>query len=117
MAERGNTRDRLGEGARVRAHVTELIWQTPAGQRFEIAEIDRVALPLGNIQSVDDADRIANIAVALFGIEWAVAGEHDAIGPVKLQAADCRRTRAEHGAVGVKILLEIVERPLLQAIA
>ncbi len=70
---------------------------------------------VGEIEQLQHRDRVADVARPLLGIERAVGGEQHAVGAVELEAADGRRARAEHRAVGIEIL-EVVKRALLQAL-
>src|SRR5580700_9180823 len=88
-----------------------------AGYRFEVLVKNLVVGRLVHAELVENAQRLAHIHGAAFRIERAVGSEHDLVDGEELHAALGRRLRGERGSVGPEIVLEIIERPLLQAFA
>src|ERR1700722_6261790 len=88
-----------------------------ARDRLEILVVDLLFHVLREIERLQNPQRFADVAGAFLGIERTVGGEHDLLGWIKGEAADGRGVGAEHGGVGVEILLEVVERALLEALA
>src|SRR6185436_17336506 len=93
-----------------------VLHELPPRDLLQVAVIDLVAVGLGEVEAVEDLDGLADVAGAALGIEGAVGGEHHPVGAVELEAADGGRARAEHGGVGVEVLLEVVEWALLEAL-
>src|SRR5271156_1427654 len=77
-------------------------------QLLRVAIADLLALGVGKRDRIEDLQRIADIARALFLIEGAIRREDDMIGAEEIDAADGRGTRTFHRGVAV-IILEIVE--------
>src|SRR6516165_6761425 len=94
-----------------------LLYQLGAGDGFEVLIVDLFAVGLGNIERIQDLQRHAWIHRPAFGIERAVGGEHDLLQREELQAAFGRGPAAEYRGVDVEVLLEVVERALLEALA
>src|SRR3954469_5028660 len=84
------------------------------GNSLKIALVHGRALLLREVELVQDAQRLADIHRAAFGIERAVAREHDLLHLVKRHAAQGRGFRRERRSVGVEILFEVVEWALFQ---
>src|SRR5690349_17152675 len=83
------------------------------GQLLEIAVIDLLELVLRQVEPVDDAQRLADVAGAFFRIERAVGREHDLLGRIEGDAQHGAAVGAEHRRVDVEALLEVVDRALL----
>src|SRR5262249_39180941 len=86
-----------------------------AGQLLEVLVVDVLELVLRQVRVVQNAQRLADVHGALLGIERAVRREHYVL--VRIEAEPQRGTRfgGEHRGVDDEVLLEVVERPLLQA--
>src|SRR5215831_18208152 len=97
--------------------VVLLLYQLRAGDGFEILIIDLFAVGLGDIERIQDLQRYARIHRPAFRIEWAVGREHDLLQREEFQAAFGRGLAAEDCGVDVEVLLEVVERTLLEALA
>ena len=69
-----------------------------------------------HINAFDNAQRFARVHGPFFGIEGAVGPKHDLVEIVERKTSMCCRHAAEHGCVGIERVLEVVERPLLQAL-
>src|SRR5437867_2776817 len=87
--------------------------ETPIEEPFGIALVNLLPVRLGNVQAVDDLQRLTDVQRAAFRIEWRVGREHDLIGSKELQPAHGRRPAAEDGRVGPEHL-EVIVRPLVQ---
>src|SRR5215470_19846278 len=97
--------------------VVLLLYQLRAGDGFEILIIDLFAVGLGNIERIQDLQRHARIHRSAFRIERAVGREHDFLQREELEAAFGRGLAAEYRGVDEEVLLEVVERALLEALA
>src|SRR5262249_33446145 len=94
-----------------------LVYQFAAGDGFQILVVELLAVRLGDLERIEDLEGEARIHRAAFRIERAVGSEHDLLQREELQAAFGRRLAAEHRGVSEEVLLEIVERPFLEALA
>src|SRR6516225_9040431 len=94
-----------------------LLYQLRAGDGFEVLIIDLFAVGFGNVERVQDLQRHPRKHRRAFRIERAVGGEHDLLQRAELQAAFGRGLAAEYRGVDVEVLLEVVERALLEALA
>src|ERR1043165_6000564 len=92
----------------------EVLRELLPGDPLEIALIDGVPLFFRQVERIENAERLADVHRALLGIERAVGGEHDLYQRIELHAELGRGIRGEHRRIGVEILLEVVERALLQ---
>src|SRR5262249_3781740 len=101
----------------VRVSSRRLLHQLHAGDGFEILVVDLLAVGLGNVERVENPQRLAYIHRAAFRIEWAIGGEDDLLQRVELEPGLGCRHGGERGSVSPEVLLEVVERPLLQALA
>src|SRR5262245_22280530 len=97
--------------------VVLLLYQLRAGDGFEILIIDFYAVGLGNIERIENLQRHTRIHRPAFRIERAVGREDDVVQREELQAAFGRGLAAEYRGVDVEVLLEVVERALLEALA
>src|ERR1035437_3523913 len=91
--------------------------QLAAGDGFKILVENLIAGFLAEIERLQNAQRLARIHRSVFRIERAIGSEHDLVNGEELKAALGRRRRSEHRGIGIEVLLEIVERALLQALA
>src|ERR1044071_2345145 len=64
-------------GARYPIYESSSLHELLARDSLQVLVIDLLALVLGPVHLVDQADGLADIARAFFGIERAVGGEHD----------------------------------------
>src|SRR5215510_15900395 len=101
---RGDHRPDAG-GARwataLRGKYTLWLHERLACQLLDVAEVDLLALVVGDVEAVDDLDGLADVLRPTLRIERTVGGENDLVGAVELQAAYGRRAGAEHRRVGV----------------
>src|SRR5215213_487199 len=86
-----------------------LLHQLHAAHRFEVLVVDLLTIRLRHRQAVEDFQRLANIHRAAFRVERAVGGEHHLLERIEVEPADGGGAGGEHGGVGVKVLLEIIE--------
>src|SRR3981189_1604783 len=105
---------RRGPGARGPVSAASLD-QLGAGRGLQVLEIDLFQLVLRQVERVENAQRLADIAGAFLGIERAVGREDDILDRIEGEPAHGPGVGAEHGGIDVEILLEVIERPLLQA--
>src|SRR5215218_8831489 len=91
--------------------------QLHAAHRLEILVIDLLAVGLRHRQAVEDLQRLADVHRAAFRIERAIRSKNDLFEWIEVKPADSSGAGSEHRSVGVKILLEIIERALLEALA
>src|ERR1700736_5241500 len=84
------------------------------GDPLEVLVIDLLARLLGEVERVENLQRLADIARAFFRIERAVGGEHHLVERKEREPAHGRRMRAEYRGVAIEVLLEIIERPFLR---
>src|SRR5215471_2080343 len=91
--------------------------QLAPDQPLEILVIDLVALCLGEIERIENPDRLADVARALLGIERTIGCEHEVIERIECHAADRRGMRPEYRGIGIEVVLEIIARPFLEALA
>src|SRR5262245_18482933 len=94
-----------------------LLRQLLSYQGFEVAAIDALAVLFRQVEAIEDFQRLADVHRPLLGIERAVRREDGLLEREEFQPAHGGRARAEYGGVGIKILLEVVERRLLHALA
>src|SRR4029078_7219323 len=78
--------------------------QLAAGDLLQVAVHDRLVLGLGEIEAVENLQRLADVGGALLGVERAVRGEHQLLGRIEGEAALGRRLAAEHRGVAVEAL-------------
>src|SRR6187401_2733213 len=107
VCHRGPLRHRVATWARQSLH---------AEQRLRVLVADLLAVDRFQIERFQHRNGGADVARPLLLVEWTVRGEHHMVGAEEVDAADHRRAYALDRGVAVEIL-EIVERPLLQAFA
>src|SRR5262249_10209557 len=93
----------------------DLLDQLGAGQLLEIPVVDVLELVLRQVRIVQNAQRLADVHRALLGIERAVGREHDVLVRIEGEPQRGPCFGGECGGVDDEVLLEIVERSLLQA--
>ena len=76
-----------------------------------------VSYVLREIEPVQYPQGFSDISSTFFRVEWAIGSEHYLFGRIERQPACRRGIGSEHRGIGVKILLEIVERAFFQAFA
>src|ERR1700722_14678535 len=94
-----------------------LLHQLLAGDRFEVLVKDLVARRLVHLQRLEDAQRLAWEHGAALRIERTVGCEYDLVDIEELHAALGRWLGGECRGVRPEVVLEVVERALLQAFA
>src|SRR5262252_10829322 len=103
---------------RMRAHKRKRsasLHQLRAGERLEILVEDLLLLVLRQVERIQDAQRLADVAGALLGVEWAIGREQDLLGRIETHAQHGPGIGAEHRGIDVEVFLEIIERTLFQA--
>src|SRR5674476_1640256 len=88
-----------------------------AGDAFEVLVEDIVAGCLVEIERLENPQGFARIHGAVLGIERTIGGEQDLVDRIEFHPTLGRRRRPEHRGVGIEVLLEVIERALLQALA
>src|SRR5258708_5208602 len=73
-----------------------------AGDAFEVAVHDRLALGRRHLDAVENFQRLTNVHSALLGIEGAVGGEDDLVLVVERKSGVGRRYAGERGRVGIE---------------
>src|SRR5437763_10148923 len=101
----------------LRSSGLRIVHQRTAGETFQVLEKDLVPVGLGQIEGLQDLQRYARKHGALLRVERAVGGEDHLVARIELQPAFRRRRAPEGGGVGKKVLLEIIERALFEALA
>src|SRR5664279_3258451 len=94
----------------------ELAWKLHPRDRLQIAVPDLLLVGLRQVDALENAQRLAGIYGAPLRIERASGGEHDLVEVVEGKPGMGRRHAAEHRGVGIEVVLEIIERALLQAL-
>src|SRR5580704_5344134 len=94
-----------------------LLHQLLPGDRLKVLIKNLVVGRFVHSELVENTQRLAHIHGAAFRVERAVRGEHDLVDGEELHAAFGCRLRGEGSGVGPKVVLEIIERPFLQAFA